>query len=165
MKPLKIFLAVALVCSLSGCAARVKNVTNLPPGVTLQEAQNWDTAVANLHKIATVVATLRKTVTALHGAQYDGQPVLSDAYYAEALRMLGNADLMELAAEGTLRKSPQNFSAGTKTQVAFYVQQITAEMQQLNAAGTTGIKNPKSLQEVNNLLAESASIAALILAL
>lgn len=161
----RILLSIALACSLTGCAARVKNVTNLPPGVTMQQAQSWDAAVADLHKIASTVSTLRKAVTDLHGAQYDGKPVLSDVYYAEALRILGNADMLELAAEGVLRKSPQNFSADTKTQVAFYAQQISTELQQLNAAGATGIKNPTSLQQVNNLVGELASIVSLVLAL
>jgi hypothetical protein len=164
---MKSFLALCLSSSMlfAGCAARVKNVTNLPPGVTLQQAQNWDAAVADLHKIASTVSTLRKALTDLHSAQYDGKPVLSDEYYSEALRMLGNADLMELAAEGVLRKSPQNFSSSAKTQVTFYVQQISTELNQLNAAGATGIKNPNSLQQVNALLGDLSGIVGLILAL
>jgi len=149
----------------SGCAARVKNVTNLPPGVTLQQAQTWDAAVANLHKIASTVSTFRQTLTDLHAAQYDGKPVLSNEYYSEALRMIGNVDRLELSAEVVLRQSPQNFSLTAKQQVGIYVQQIATELNQLNAAGVTGIKNPKSLQQVNNLLGEVSSIVALILAL
>jgi hypothetical protein len=153
------------VVAMTGCAARVKNVTNLPPGVTMQQAQNWDTAVADLHKIASTVTTFRQTLTALHGAQYDGKPVLSDEYYSEGLRMIGNVDRLELSAEIVLRGSPQNFSDSTKTQVAFYVKEISTELNNLNAAGATGIKNPKSLQQVNTLLGEVSGIVGLILAL
>src|SRR5271166_775156 len=158
----KLILIVALaVVSYGGCAARVKTVTNLPPGVTMQQAQNWDSAVANLHKIASTVSTFRQTLTDLHAAQYQGAPVLSDAYYSEALRMIGNVDRLELSAEVVLRQSPQNFSLTAKQQVGIYVQQISTELQQLNAAGATGIKNPKSLQQVNQLLGEVTAIVAL----
>ena len=161
-----LLLALALgTVYFSGCAARVKTVTNLPAGVTLQQAQNWDSAVANLHKIASTVSTFRQTLTDLHAAQYQGAPVLSDAYYSEALRMIGNIDRLELSAEVVLRQSPQNFSLTAKQQVGIYVQQISTELQQLNAAGATGIKNPKSLQQVNQLLGEVTAIVALILSL
>jgi hypothetical protein len=161
------FLALCLTSSLlfTGCAARVKNVTNLPPGVTVQQAQTWDTAVANLHKIASTVSTFRQTLTDLHAAQYDGAPVLSDVYYSEALRVIGNIDRMELSAEGALRQSPQNFSLTAKQQVSIYMGQITSDIQSLNAAGATGIKNPKSLQDVNKLLGEVSGIVALVLSL
>jgi hypothetical protein len=165
-KLLGVFLTCTLTaCLLAGCAARVKNVTNLPQGVTQQQAQSWDTAVANLHKIASAVSTFRQTLTALHGAQYDGKPVLSDEYYSEGLRMIGNVDRLELSAEIVLRQSPQNFSDTTKQKVVLYVQEISTELNQLNAAGATGIKNPKSLQQINNLLAELSGIVSLILAL
>jgi PBP1b-binding outer membrane lipoprotein LpoB len=144
----------------AGCAARVKNVTNLPPGVTLQQAQNWDSAVANLHKIASVVSTLRQSLVDLHKGG-----VLSDVYYSDALRIVGNIDRLELSAEIVLRGSPQNFSLSTKQQVGLYVQQISAEIQTLNAAGVTGIKNQKSLTTINTLLSDLTSIVGLILSL
>ena len=160
-------LALCLGSSLlfAGCAPRVKNVTSLPPGVTLSQAQTWDAAVGNLHKIASTVSTFRQTLTDLHAAQYDGKPVLSDEYYSEALRVIGNIDNLELSAEHILRQSPQNFTLATKQQVAVYMNEAIQQIQQLNAAGATGIKNPKSLQDVNKLLGEVSSIVALILAL
>jgi hypothetical protein len=156
---------VLLACCLTGCAARVKNVTNLPPGVTQQQAQTWDSAVANLHKIASTVSTFRKALTDLHSATYNGAPVLADAYYADALQTIARIDQAELSAEAVLRQTPQNFTLTTKQQVGTLVQQISTELQHLNTTGATGIKNPKSLTEVNNLLGEVSSIVALILAL
>jgi uncharacterized lipoprotein YajG len=165
MKLKKIFLCVALACSLTGCAARVKTVTNLPPGVTLRQAQTWDSAVANLHKVASTVSTFRKALTDLHSATYNGAPVLADAYYVDALQTIARIDQAELSAEAVLRQTPQNFSLSAKQQVGALVQQISTELQHLNTTGATGIKNPKSLQEVNTLLADVSTIVALILAL
>jgi hypothetical protein len=155
-------LAVCLGSALffSGCAARVKNVTNLPPGVTLQQAQNWDSAIADLHKVASTVSSLRQALIDLHNGT-----MLEDAYYANALRVLARIDQAELAAEAVLRQSPQNFSASAKQQVAGYVQNISTQIQHLNAMGATGIKNPNSLQTVNKLIGDLTSIVGLILSL
>jgi hypothetical protein len=158
-------ISLALSSVTWGCAPRVKNVTNLPPGVSLSQAQTWDTAVANLHKIASTVSTFRKTLTDLHTAMFNGGPVLSDEFYADALRTIARIDQAELSAEAVLRQTPQNFTASAKQQVGALVQQISTELQHLNTTGATGIKNPKSLTEVNNLLGEISSIVALILAL
>lgn len=155
--------AMILAFALGGCGSRVKAVTNLPPGVTLKEVQDWDAAIADLHKVASIVSRVHKAVTDLHAAQYDGKPVLSDEYYAEAIRTVAHIDQLELSAESVLRKSPQNFSETTKQQVAGYVSQISTELQHLNSMGATGIKNPKSLQQVNNLLGEVTAVVALIL--
>jgi hypothetical protein len=144
----------------AGCAARVKNVTNLPAGVTLQQVQAWDSAIADLHKIASVVSTLRPSLTDLHAGG-----ALDDAYYGDALRVMGTIDQAELAAVAVLQQSPQNFSASAKQQVAGYIQTISTQIQHLNAIGATGIKNPKSLQTVNGLIADLTSVVALILAL
>src|SRR5271155_4932905 len=111
MKIGNMILAVALSCSLAGCAARVKNVTNLPAGVTLQQAQNWDAAIGDLHKIASTISSLRQAITDLHNSA-----MLTDLYYSEALRVIGNIDRLELSAETVLRQSPQNFSASAKQQ-------------------------------------------------
>jgi hypothetical protein len=156
----KLFLVATLVFSLSGCAARVKNVTNLPPGVTLQQAQNWDSAIADLHKIASTVSSLRQALVDLHNAG-----MIENIYYSEALRMIGNIDRLELSAETILRQSPQNFSASAKQQVGIYVQEISAQIQALNAAGATGIKNPNSLQTVNKLIGDLTAVVGLILSL
>jgi hypothetical protein len=155
-------LALCLSSSMifAGCAARVKNVTNLPPGVTLQQAQNWDAAIADLHKIASTVSAVRKSIIDLHTGG-----ALADDYYVDALRVMAKIDQLEIASESVLRQSPQNFSASAKQQVAGYVQQITAQITNLNAIGATGIKNPKSLQQVNALLGDLTAVVGLILSL
>ena len=166
MKSKRLVIVLLVVsCGLAACAARVKNVTGLPPGVTLTQAQDWDAAVADLHKVAATVSTLRQTLTDLHGASYDGKPVLSDEYYADALRAVAHIDLLELSAENVLRQSPQNFSLTAKQQVGAYIQQILTEVEKLNSTGATGIKNPASLDKVNGLLADIAAVIKLVLSL
>lgn len=160
MRTRNLFLAVCLTITLTGCAARTKNVTNLPAGVTLKQAQDWDSAIANLHKVASTVSTLRQTLTDVHNSG-----VLSNEYYADGLRAIAHVDQLELSAENVLRQSPQNFSLATKQKVNGFIQQIIVEIEHLNEAGTTGIKNANSLKQVDNLLAEMAAVVNIILAL
>jgi hypothetical protein len=143
-----------------GCAARVKNVTNLPPGVTLKEVQDWDAAVADLHKIAVTVSKAHQVLAELHeyGAATDG-------YYVEAIRVIGHVDQLELSAEAVLRNAPQHFAEGTKGQVKNYVDQIATELQHLNSLGATGIKNQKSQDKVNQLVRECLAVVGLVLSL
>lgn len=143
-----------------GCGPRVKSVTALPPGVTQQQAQAWDTAVANLDKIATSTAAIRQALTATHT---DG--AFPDAAYGHALTVLGQIDNAQLSAVKVLNQTPKNFTADTKTQVVNYTDSIAAALQDLTSTGATGIKNPTSLQTVNNLLAETTAAVNLILAL
>ena len=144
-----------------GCAARVQTVTNLPPGVTQQQAKNWDAAVADLHKIAVTTWTLRQSVIALNknGALRDGQA------YVTMLSGIGRMDQLQTAAASLLQQSPQNFGAPVQAQVNGYVNQITAELTKLNATGATGIKDQSSLQQINMLLKEIADSANLVLAI
>lgn len=146
---------------LTGCAARVKTVTDLPAGVTQTQAQQWDTAVANLHKIATVTSTLRTSVIALNkaGTFPDG------AAYATALQTIQKIDQIQLAASAVLRQAPQNFDAPTKTKIADYMQQISAQIATLNTQGVTGIKDPAGVQSINSMINDLSAAASLVLAL
>lgn len=157
---MKKLLAVVLACTLSGCAARVKNVTNLPPGVTVKQAQDWDAAVADLHKVASLVSTARKTLGELH----DYGAATND-YYVEALRAIAHIDQLELSAEAVLRQAPQHFTDTTKGQVKSYVDQIATELQKLNGEGATGIKNADSLSKMNGMIGEVVAVVNLILTL
>lgn len=158
---MKKILAVAMAAFLfAGCAARVKTVTDLPAGVTQQQAQQWDSAVADLHKIAATVSTLRQSLTDLHT-----ETLLTDEYYADALRAVAHMDQLELAAEAVLRQAPSHFTTGTKTQVASYVTQILAELQKLVSTGAAGIKSAGSQQAVEQILQEGISVVNLVLTL
>lgn len=151
----------AVFLTLSGCAARVKNVTDLPPGVTQKQAQDWDTAVQDLNKIAAITSSARTTVIELHNAG-----LLKDGPgYVTALTVVGKIDELQLAASAVLKQSPNNFNATTKGQVQALMNQIVAQIQTLNQSGVTGIKNPNSQQQIGDLIANIASIVSLILAL
>ena len=153
-----------LLCAVlltAGCAPRVKNVTSLPAGVTQQQAQAWDAAVANLNKIAATTSTLRQAVVAVRNAG----AFPDNGAYSGTLYALGKIDAAQLSASAILKQSPQNFSASAKQQVAAYVQQISAQLTVLNAGGVTGIKDANSLQQINGFIAEIAAAVQLILAL
>ena len=152
---------VIVSLALLGCAARQKNVTNLPAGMTQQQAQSWDTAVANLNKIAATTSTLRQAVIDVRNA--GGFP--NNTAYAATLQSLAKIDLLQVAAAGVLQQSPQDFSAGAKSQVASYVQQIAAALQGLNTADVSSIKDASSLTTINNLIGEISAAVGLILAL
>jgi hypothetical protein len=152
-----LFLCFAL--AFGGCAARVKTVTNLPPGVTQVQAQNWDSAVQDLSTIANVTSTARQTVIELNksGLFPDGNN------YATTLEVLGKIDQLQLSASTVLKQSPNNFNDSTKAQIRDYMQQISAQILTLNTQGVTGIKDQTSLQKVNGLIAEITGAVALIL--
>lgn len=155
------FLAVVLIAavSLAGCAARVKNVTNLPPGVTLSEAQEWDSAVAQLQRISSVVTTTQTEIIALHkqGVFPDGPA------YVTTLTSLGKIDQIRISAANVLKQAPGNFPDSTRGQIKDFMGQISAEIANLNTAGVTGIKNPTSLQRISAFIGEISSAVTLIL--
>jgi PBP1b-binding outer membrane lipoprotein LpoB len=162
MKRNRAVLAVLLVVvSLAGCAARVKNVTDLPPGVTQKQAQDWDAAVQDLQKIAAITSTARTSIIELHtaGLLKDGPP------YVTALTVVGKMDELQLAASNVLKQSPNNFTDATKAKVKDYLMQISAQIQTLNQTGVTGIKNPNSQQQISDLITQITALVTLILSL
>jgi hypothetical protein len=155
------FTVLAVAVSLSGCAARVKTVTELPPGVTLKQAQDWDVAVQSLNRISTVTSTARTSVIELHTAG-----VLQDGpAYVTALQVVGKIDELQLSASAVLKQSPNNFTATTKQQVQTYVQQIGQQLIALDQTGVTGIKNPNSQNQIANLISQITALTGLILTL
>lgn len=161
MRTMNVCAVLLLMVSLAGCAARQKNVTNLPPGVTLTEVQQWDQAVANLDKIASFTSTARQAVIASNkdGAFPDGPA------YTTTLQSLGKVDEFQLAASTILKASPNTFSASTKLQVQTLLQQISQQLVTLNSNGVVGIKNPTTQQQVGSLLTNISAAVALILSL
>jgi hypothetical protein len=176
MKPMKkstrlhrafFFLFTLAAC---GCAARVGHVTNLPAGVTETQAKNYDAAVGDLHKVALVTTTLRQTVLDLRGAGL----FPDDAMFVTAIRSIAKIDEAQLAASAYLRDAPEYFAEPQKQKIRDIFASITAEIDRLNAAGVTGIKNPGSQDriknpgsqdKVNQLITELTSMVNLVLAL
>lgn len=152
---------LSMVLLLGGCAARVKNVTDLPPGVTLSQVQSWDSAVANLHKMATATSSVRQAIIATNkqGVFPDGQA------YATTLQILGKIDEIQLAASAVLKQSPNNFSDSVRSKIKDYMEQISEQVTLLNTNGVTGIKNPTSQQQVAKTISEITGAVALILSL
>lgn len=153
--------AFGLGTYLSGCAARVGHVTDLPQGVTEQQAKNYDAEIANLHKIADVTTTLRRAVISVRGAG----AFPDDAAYGKLLLMIGKLDQAQLAATAYLRGAPEYFGETQKQKIKDIFSDVTAEIQQLNASGVTGIKNPDSLKQINTLIGELAGFVNLVLSL
>lgn len=161
MRNRKVFAVLLLAVSLAGCAARVKNVTNLPPGVTQKQAQDWDVAVQKLSQISALTTSARTAIIEVHtvGLLKDGPG------YVTALTAIGKVDELQLAASAVLKQSPNNFSDSTKVKVKDYVQQIAAQLQTLNQTGVTGIKNPNSQQQIGDLITQITDLTLLILTL
>lgn len=147
------------ILALAGCGARVKTVTDLPTNVTMQQAKDWDTAIADLHKIADTVTTLRKTVIAARNAG----AIPDDVAYTELLRGIGNVDVLELNAKNLLEKTPKAFSASEKQFLQMQMNSILDELKQVNTQGTTGIKNQQSLSTINGIISELQATANLVL--
>lgn len=152
--------AMLIALGLGGCAPRVKTVTDLPTGVSQQSVQQWDAAVANLHKIAATTSTIRKVMTQLH---IDG--VFPDEPYAKALRSIANVDILEGNAAHLLEQTPKTFGLTQKQFVDANMNAILGELRQAVPEGVLGIKNPDSQKQVNTLLAELTATVNLVLAL
>jgi hypothetical protein len=161
MKRRRNFLPLVAVLLLAGCAARAKNVTNLPAGVTEQQAQNWDAAVADLDRIAQSVSAVRLAVLAVRGAG----AFPDDKAYGITITALARVDQVELAAANLLKQQPQSFGQPVQQQLAIYMNLITQQLSDLNTAGVTGIKDPQSLQQINGLLSDLANSVKIVIAL
>ena len=162
MRSYRLLLSVLVLSfSLAGCAARVKHVTDLPPGVSEKQAQDWDVAVQKLSQIATVTTTARQAIITVHqsGLLPDGPK------YVAALTAIGKIDQVQLAASNVLKQAPNNFSDPVKGQIKDYMAEISAQIQILNQSGVTGIKNPNSQQQIGDLITQITGLAALILSL
>jgi hypothetical protein len=154
-----LFSGVFFLCTLAGCSARTKNVTNLPAGVTQAEVQRWDSEVAALHKIAAVTSSLRQGVIGLEKAGAFPDSVA----YVNALRGVAKIDQLELAASDYLKQQPEYFGQPQKDKVRGILSDIAAELQTLNVQSLAGIKNTDHQKQLNLLLQDVT--AALNLAL
>jgi len=143
---------------LSGCAARQKNVTNLPAGVTLAEVQHWDSAVANLDKIAQTTSTARKAVMDLNQ-----QGLVSGEYYGTILTSFGKIDQLQIDAVQFLKMQPKNWSVSTQLKVKNDLALMQSELQNLTQQQILGIKNAGAQKQVGALVTEIGDLAALIL--
>lgn len=153
-------LALMLSASLfAGCTARVKHVTNLPAGVTEKQAQDYDAAVANLHKIATSTSAFRQAVIDLRNQGM----ITNDHYYVTVLQSVSRVDQLQLAATGVLRDSPEYFNQAGKGQVLAYVREISGELKTLESARVIG---PTAAQaQITTLLNEITAATNLVIAL
>jgi len=156
--------------SLTGCAARQKQVTNLPANVTQTQVQNWDSAVANLDKIAQTVSALRQAVIQLNETTVTDSTgthkVLPDgSTYVAILTSIGKIDQLEIDASALLKAQPQNWSVDTQTKIKNDVALIQQELQTINTQQLAGIKNASAQAQVQQLITNLASLSALILTL
>jgi len=146
---------------LAGCAARQKTVTNLPAGVTQSQAQKWDSAVANLDKIAQTVSTLRQAVIALNQ-----QKLLPDgATYVSILTAIGKIDQAEIDASAFLKAQPQNWGVDAQTKVKNEIAIIQQEIAAINSQGLVGIKDQNAKNQVQQLVNNLSGLATVILSL
>lgn len=160
-------LVLVLCLTLSGCAARVQHVTNIPtdangkPVATEGQVKTYDTAVSNLHKMAASVSALRQAVIGLNK-----QGVFPDSpQYASTLYAIGNIDKLELAAVDYLNKVPSTWSADMARTIEAQVNAILGSIDTLNKEGLIGIKNLNSQQQVSNLVKDITSLAHILLSL
>lgn len=142
-----------------GCAARTKNITNLPAGVTQAEVQAWDNEVAALHKMATITSSVRQGIIGLEKAGAFPDTVA----YVNALRAVAKVDQLELAASDYLKSTPEYFGQPQKDKIRGMLNDIAGELEGLNVQSLAGIKNADTKKEVTTLVAEL--VATLNLAL
>jgi hypothetical protein len=163
-----IFLVVfAILMTISlctgGCAARQQTITALPTGVTQAQVQSWDTAVANLDKISQVTTTLRQAVIALNHAN---PPVIPDGpVYAAILTSLGKIDAAQIDAANFLKAQPNNWGVSTQVKVQNDIALIQNELTAIVSQELVNIKNPSAVSQIDALVSQISSAAAIIIAL
>jgi hypothetical protein len=157
------FLAAAALftCTLSGCSARVKTVTNLPAGVTQAQAQAWDSEVATLDKIATATSAVRQAVIGLEKAGAFPDTVA----YVKALQTVAKIDQAELAASAYLKQQPEYFGVPQKAKVQGLLNDISSQIQGLNVQTLVGIKDANSQKQLSTVVAELTNAVNIALAL
>ncbi len=155
-----------------GCGARVKHVTNLPPGVTEQQVKNWDAAVANLHKIAVTTSILRQSVIALNQATYtepgktEPEKIIPDSkQYVALLSAIARVDQAQIDAAAFLKTVPKAWPISTQEKVRAYMNAITEQLEKMNEQGLTGVKSTSARQQLDQFIGEIRSSVNLILAL
>lgn len=155
-----VFAVLLSVFLLFSCSAQ-KTVTNLPPGVTQTQVQQWDSAVQDLQKISQLTTTLRQTVIALNksGVIPDGK------VYVAILTSLGKIDQAQIDASTFLQAQPKNWGASTQTKVQNDVALIQQELNTILQQQLAGIKDAGAQQQVSSLISEIAGAANLIVAL
>lgn len=154
-------LVLLVAVSVSGCAPRVKNVTDLPPGVTLTQVQRWDRAVTDLSTIASLTSAARKTAIELNMAgDFPAGPP-----YRTTLEAIANVDTLQLAASSVLKETPNQFTDTTRSRVKEMMDQISAQIVLLNATGGIGIKNKDNQMKFQKLLGQIQAAADLVLSL
>jgi hypothetical protein len=153
-----VWICVVALC-MTGCAARQKNITNLPAGVTLAEVQHWDSAVANLDKIAQTTSTLRKAVVSLNQ-----QGVISDGeYYGKFLTALGKIDQLQIDAVQFLKSQPKNWGVSTQLKVKNDLALMQQELLNITQQQLAGIKSAGAQKQVGALVTEIGDLAAIVL--
>lgn len=144
---------------LSSCAARQKNITNLPAGVTLAEVQNWDSAVANLDKIAQTTSTLRQAIVALNQ-----QGVIADGdTYGRLLTSLGKIDQLQIDAVQFLKTQPKNWGVSTQLKVKNDLTLIQQELLNITQQQMAGIKSAGAQKQVGAMVTQIGDLAAIVL--
>ena len=161
---------VMVALLLSGCAARQKNITNLPAGVTQTQVQKWDSAVADLDKIAQTVSTLRQAIITLNQTTVTDSngthKVLEDgAVYVHILTSIGRIDQAEIDATAFLKAQPQNWGVDAQTKVKNEMAIIQQEVLNLTQQGLTGIKNPNAQAQVQQLVSNLGDLTLLLVSL
>lgn len=162
--------AIAMSGMIAGCAARQKNVTNLPPGVTLTQVQQWDAAIADLDKIASASSVLRQAVIALNGASVTDSTgthkVIPDgATYAAILTSLGKADQAQIAAAAFLKAYPNTWNASLAATLKGYMGDISAALQSIITTQLAGIKNAGAQSQIQQLIVGVTNAVNLVLTL
>ena len=143
-----VVLVVLLMALAIGCPKKPVHVTNLPPGVTETQVQNWYTAVG-------VVNTISRDSLAVSNAliQLNRQGVFPDGNaYAAALAAMGRIDRAGMETDTMLRKAPQNFTAAQKDLVLQFAKTASIELQNLQTQLALGIRDPNAQKTVTTVM-------------
>jgi len=142
---------------LAGCAIHT-TVTNLPPGVTQQQVNNWQNASNDLSKAQSFTHVALVSVTT-----FNKNGVFPDSpAYAATLENIGRAEQVEIAAAQFLKTVPNDWSMSVKNQIAGYTANILMQLQAANTSGATGVKNLNTAKQLNQLIGNAIQVMQLV---
>ncbi len=148
---------LVLALALAGCASH-NTVTNLPPGVSQVQVNNWKSAADNLKMAQDGSHAALEAALNLHNSG----AIKDSPGYGIAITAIGRADQLEIEAAAFLKSVPNDWSQPTKQKLASYTTQILMQLASANETGVLGVKNPANGKVVSDMIADAMKVMQLV---
>ncbi len=125
-----VLLAGLVMAALVGCHGT--RITDVPAGVSENEAQTWYAATGMVKTIAETARGLADAVISAH--QSDPALIPADDYQ-KILLALGTSAQAGIHLDAVLKQAPENFGKGTKERILAEIRPVIEEIQKADLEG------------------------------